>query len=150
MSWRESVNEGHDAGRPLLALHLVGRAAQDAGTSAGTCVQSGGLPVTSIRFSAVEQVERVDHTDDLPGHCSHTKSQLAVTLAFSTDFGGPMHPHFMDAKQTAEYLNMSVTWVYRDAPRQGLAAYRFGAGRNAKLQFKVADVDAWARQQRLM
>ncbi len=60
-----------------------------------------------------------------------------------------MRPQFMDTKQTAEYLNMSVTWVYRDAPRLGLAAYKFGTGRNAKLQFKVSDVDAWARQQRL-
>ncbi|MEV1023236.1 helix-turn-helix domain-containing protein [Streptomyces sp. NPDC050264] len=55
----------------------------------------------------------------------------------------------MDTKQTAEYLNMSVTWVYRDASRLGLTAYKFGTGRNAKLQFKVSDVDAWARQQRL-
>ncbi|WP_327657096.1 helix-turn-helix transcriptional regulator [Streptomyces sp. NBC_00483] len=60
-----------------------------------------------------------------------------------------MPPQFMDAKQTSEYLNMSVTWVYRDAPRLGLAAYKFGTGRNAKLQYKVSDVDAWARQQRL-
>ncbi|MFE1955666.1 hypothetical protein ACFW9D_34955 [Streptomyces sp. NPDC059524] len=42
----------------------------------------------------------------------------------------------MDAKQTAEYLNMSITWVYRDAPRLGLPAFKFGTGRNAKLQFK--------------
>ncbi|MFD8565911.1 hypothetical protein [Streptomyces sp. NPDC059639] len=55
----------------------------------------------------------------------------------------------MNAKQTAEYLDMSVTRVYRDAPRLGLAVYKFGAGRNVKLQFKVSDVDAWARQQRL-
>ncbi|MEU6663979.1 helix-turn-helix domain-containing protein [Streptomyces sp. NPDC046821] len=60
-----------------------------------------------------------------------------------------MRPQFMDARQTAEYLNMSVTWVYRDAPRLGLAAHKFGAGRNAKLQFKVSEVDAWARQQRM-
>lgn len=55
----------------------------------------------------------------------------------------------MDARQTAECLNMSITWVYRDAPRMGLCPYKFGAGRNAKLQFKVRDLDAWARQQRL-
>ncbi|MGW3071662.1 helix-turn-helix domain-containing protein [Kitasatospora sp. NPDC001132] len=60
-----------------------------------------------------------------------------------------MPEQFMSAKQTAEYLNMSVVWVYREAPRAGLVAYRFGGGRNAKLQFKVSEVQAWVRQQRL-
>ncbi|MET8210438.1 helix-turn-helix domain-containing protein [Streptomyces sp. NPDC005373] len=78
-----------------------------------------------------------------------TKSHPVLTLFSRTSIGGRMPPRFMDAKQTAEYLNMSLTWVYRDAPRLGLAVYKFGAGRNAKLQFKVSDVDAWARQQRL-
>ncbi|MEV6210442.1 helix-turn-helix domain-containing protein [Kitasatospora sp. NPDC051914] len=54
----------------------------------------------------------------------------------------------MDAKQTAEYLNMSVPWVYREAARVGLVPYRFGRGRNAKPQFKVVEVQAWIKQQR--
>ncbi|MFI7361388.1 helix-turn-helix domain-containing protein [Streptomyces sp. NPDC050149] len=53
----------------------------------------------------------------------------------------------MDVKQVGEYLNMSVQWVYREAPKVGLKPYRFGNGRNAKIQFKVADVQAWVRQQ---
>lgn len=56
---------------------------------------------------------------------------------------------FMDVKQTAEYLNMSVPWVYREAPRPGLPTYRFGRGRNAKIQFKVSEVEAWVKQQRI-
>ncbi|MFF7474683.1 hypothetical protein [Streptomyces sp. NPDC008092] len=60
-----------------------------------------------------------------------------------------MPTQFMNAKQTAEYLNMSITWVYRDAPKLGLVPYKFGSGRSAKLQFKIADVQAWARQQKL-
>ncbi|MZD05858.1 hypothetical protein GTW43_12290 [Streptomyces sp. SID5785] len=80
---------------------------------------------------------------------SRAKSLIEPTMTAHAADGGPMRPQFMDAKQTAEYLNMSVTWVYRDAPRLGLAAYKFGVGRNAKLQFKISDVDAWARQQRL-
>ncbi|WP_316527579.1 helix-turn-helix transcriptional regulator [Kitasatospora brasiliensis] len=60
-----------------------------------------------------------------------------------------MSEQFMSAKQAAEYLNMSVAWVYREAPRVGLVPYRFGSGRNAKLQFKVSEVQAWVRQQRL-
>ena len=53
-----------------------------------------------------------------------------------------MPAQFMDARQTAEYLNMSLTWVYRDAPGLGLVPYKFGRGRNAKLQFKISDVQA--------
>ncbi|MFI9274631.1 hypothetical protein ACIGXM_28575 [Kitasatospora sp. NPDC052896] len=60
-----------------------------------------------------------------------------------------MAEQFMSVKQTAVNLNMSVAWVYREAPRVGLIAYRFGSGRNAKLQFKVAEVQSWVRQQRL-
>ncbi|MFB7124594.1 helix-turn-helix domain-containing protein [Kitasatospora sp. NPDC056273] len=60
-----------------------------------------------------------------------------------------MTSQFMTVKQTAELLNMSVQWVYREAPRAGLAPYRFGSGRNAKLQFKVTEVNAWVKQQRM-
>ncbi|MEU6973888.1 helix-turn-helix domain-containing protein [Kitasatospora aureofaciens] len=60
-----------------------------------------------------------------------------------------MQPQFMDVKQTAEYLNMSVPWVYREAPRLGLLPYKFGRGPNAKLQFKVSELQAWVRQQRM-
>ncbi|CAN3978182.1 helix-turn-helix domain-containing protein [Kitasatospora purpeofusca] len=59
-----------------------------------------------------------------------------------------MVQQFMSVKETAEYLNMSVPWVYRDAARVGLVPYRFGRGRNAKLQFKVSEVQAWVKQQR--
>ncbi|WP_206505974.1 helix-turn-helix domain-containing protein [Streptomyces chrestomyceticus] len=57
--------------------------------------------------------------------------------------------HFMNAQQTAEYLNMSITWLYRDAARSGLVPYKFGRGRNAKIQFKVTDVRAWVQQQKM-
>lgn len=55
----------------------------------------------------------------------------------------------MSVKETAEYLNMSVTWVYREAPKLGMAPYKFGRGRNAKVQFRLSEVKAWAMQQRL-
>ncbi|WP_323447629.1 helix-turn-helix domain-containing protein [Streptomyces yaizuensis] len=55
----------------------------------------------------------------------------------------------MDVKETAEYLNMSVTWIYKEAPRSGLTPYKFGRGRNAKIQFKVSEVQGWVRQQKL-
>ncbi|ROR46378.1 helix-turn-helix domain-containing protein [Kitasatospora cineracea] len=59
-----------------------------------------------------------------------------------------MAPQFMDARQTAEYLNVSLSWLYREAAGVGLVAYRFGRGRNAKIRFKVSEVRAWTRQQR--
>ncbi|MFJ4795130.1 helix-turn-helix transcriptional regulator [Kitasatospora purpeofusca] len=60
-----------------------------------------------------------------------------------------MVQQFMGVKEIAEYLNMSVPWVYREAARLGLVPNRFGCGRNAKLQFKVSEVQAWVKQQRL-
>lgn len=60
-----------------------------------------------------------------------------------------MGPHLMDAHQTARFLNMSLTWVYRDARRCGLKAYKLGNGKNAKIQFKTADVMRWLEQQRI-
>ena len=60
-----------------------------------------------------------------------------------------MGPHLMDAQQTAQFLNMSLTWIYRDAPRCGLKGYKLGGGRNAKLQFKTAEVIKWLEQQRM-
>ncbi|AUY53564.1 hypothetical protein C2142_37255 [Streptomyces sp. CB01881] len=60
-----------------------------------------------------------------------------------------MTQQFMSAKETAKFLNMSLPWVYREASGAGLVPYRFGCGRNAKLQFKVSEVQAWVKQQRL-
>ncbi|MFJ4343489.1 helix-turn-helix domain-containing protein [Streptomyces sp. NPDC088915] len=61
----------------------------------------------------------------------------------------PVDRNFMSVKETAKYLNMSVPWVYREAAHVGLLPYRFGSGRNSKLQFKVAEFQAWVKQQRL-
>ncbi|MDD9380450.1 helix-turn-helix domain-containing protein [Streptomyces sp. ZAF1911] len=54
----------------------------------------------------------------------------------------------MTAKELAEHLNMSLVWVYRDAARSGLTPYKFGTGRNAKIQFKVSEVQTWIGQHR--
>ncbi|MEU3712150.1 helix-turn-helix domain-containing protein [Streptomyces catenulae] len=60
-----------------------------------------------------------------------------------------MAVQFMDVKQTAEFLSVSVQWLYREAPRTGLASYKFGVGRNAKIRFKRSEVEVWVRQQRI-
>ncbi|MEU9230319.1 helix-turn-helix domain-containing protein [Streptomyces massasporeus] len=56
----------------------------------------------------------------------------------------------MDIKETAEYLNVSVSWLYKNAKRSGLAIYRFGPGSNAKIRFKVSEVESWVKQQQVM
>ncbi|WP_424852494.1 helix-turn-helix domain-containing protein [Streptomyces sp. SAI-170] len=61
-----------------------------------------------------------------------------------------MAVRFMDVRETAEYLNVSVSWLYKNSARSGLVAYRFGAGSNAKIRFKTSEVEAWAMQQRVM
>ncbi|MFF4780715.1 helix-turn-helix domain-containing protein [Streptomyces griseorubiginosus] len=57
---------------------------------------------------------------------------------------------FMDVRETAEYLNVSISWLYKNSARSGLATYRFGTGSNAKIRFKVSEVEAWVKQQRVM
>ncbi|MCF0085033.1 hypothetical protein B0E37_00068 [Streptomyces sp. MH192] len=39
-----------------------------------------------------------------------------------------MLTQFMGESRAAEYLNVSLTWVYRDAPRPGLIPYKFWRG----------------------
>ncbi|MEU2021817.1 helix-turn-helix domain-containing protein [Streptomyces sp. NPDC016469] len=55
----------------------------------------------------------------------------------------------MDVRQVAQYLNMSVPWVYREAAAVGLKADKFGNGSNAKIQFKSSEVQAWVRMRQL-
>ncbi|WP_443055812.1 helix-turn-helix domain-containing protein [Streptomyces sp. NBC_00690] len=54
----------------------------------------------------------------------------------------------MDVRELAAYLNMSVTWTYRHARELGIASYKFGSGRNAKIQFRVSEVKVWVEQQK--
>ncbi|MFJ6701247.1 MULTISPECIES: helix-turn-helix domain-containing protein [unclassified Streptomyces] len=54
----------------------------------------------------------------------------------------------MTAQETAKYLNVSISWIYKNATQVGLNPYRFGAGRNAKIRFKLPEVEAWTKQQR--
>ncbi|AYV25746.1 helix-turn-helix domain-containing protein [Streptomyces goshikiensis] len=61
-----------------------------------------------------------------------------------------MPAQFMTAKELAVHLNMSLPWVYREAARSGLTPYKFGTGRNAKIQFKVSEVQVWIGQQKIL
>ena len=57
---------------------------------------------------------------------------------------------FMSVKEVAEYLNVSTSWIYRNANHSGLIPYRFGVGANAKIRFKASEVEAWVKQQRAL
>lgn len=39
-----------------------------------------------------------------------------------------MLTQFMGESRAAEYLNVSLTWVYRDAPRSGLIPHKLWRG----------------------
>ncbi|MEV5506644.1 helix-turn-helix domain-containing protein [Streptomyces orinoci] len=58
-------------------------------------------------------------------------------------------PILLDARETALLLNVSLSWLYRDAPKQGLRGYKLGGGRNAKIKFKKTDVLKWLEQRRI-
>ncbi|MEU5200941.1 helix-turn-helix domain-containing protein [Streptomyces scabiei] len=56
---------------------------------------------------------------------------------------------FLDVRETAEYLNVSISWLYKNAARSGLAIYRFGTGENSKIRFEVSEIETWVKQQRV-
>ncbi|MFB4193396.1 helix-turn-helix domain-containing protein [Streptomyces carpaticus] len=58
-------------------------------------------------------------------------------------------PVLMDTSEVAMMLNMSMSWVYREAPKLGLKGYKLGRGRNAKILYKRTDVFKWLEQQRI-
>ncbi|MFD4754322.1 helix-turn-helix domain-containing protein [Streptomyces sp. NPDC058426] len=55
----------------------------------------------------------------------------------------------MDTSEVAAMLNMSTSWVYKEASKLGLKGYKFGRGRNAKILYKKAEVFKWLEQQRV-
>ncbi|MFF3501053.1 helix-turn-helix domain-containing protein [Streptomyces sp. NPDC003247] len=60
-----------------------------------------------------------------------------------------MTVQFMSVRETATFLNVSASWIYKNAARAGLAPYKFGSGVNAKIRFRRSDIEAWVRQQRI-
>ncbi|WP_078892584.1 helix-turn-helix domain-containing protein [Streptomyces olivaceus] len=95
--------------------------------------------------------------DPRPGSVRHriTGVPFEVPCAVAgRDDGGDLRVaetgRFMDVKDTAAYLNVSVSWLYKNATRSGLVMYRFGVGMNSKIRFNVAEVEAWVKQQRIM
>ncbi|MGP3756997.1 helix-turn-helix domain-containing protein [Streptomyces sp. IBSNAI001] len=58
-------------------------------------------------------------------------------------------PLLMDTSEVAAMLNMSTSWVYREASKLGLKGYKLGRGRNAKVLYKRAEIFKWLEQQKV-
>ncbi|MET9802501.1 helix-turn-helix domain-containing protein [Streptomyces sp. NPDC006368] len=61
-----------------------------------------------------------------------------------------IEPVLMDTtSEVAAMLNMSTSWVYREASKLGLKGYKLGRGRNAKVLYKRAEIFKWLEQQKI-
>ncbi|MFJ3931641.1 helix-turn-helix domain-containing protein [Streptomyces sp. NPDC090029] len=60
-----------------------------------------------------------------------------------------VEPVLMDTSEVAAMLNMSTSWVYKEASKLGLRGYKLGRGRNAKVLYKRAEVFKWLEQQKI-
>ncbi|MFJ7969657.1 helix-turn-helix domain-containing protein [Streptomyces sp. NPDC096324] len=72
-------------------------------------------------------------------------------LAYRRDHGpsAPTTPRFEGQYEVAAMLNMSTSWVYREASKLGLKGYKFGRSRNSKVLYKRAEVFKWLEQQKI-
>lgn len=60
-----------------------------------------------------------------------------------------VEPVLMDTSEVATLLNMSTSWVYKEASKLGLKGYKLGRGRNAKVLYKKTEVFKWLEQQKI-
>ncbi|WP_437053276.1 helix-turn-helix domain-containing protein [Streptomyces sp. enrichment culture] len=60
-----------------------------------------------------------------------------------------VEPVLMDTSEVAAMLNMSTSWVYREASKLGLKGYKLGRGRNAKVLYKKTEIFKWLEQQKI-
>jgi transposase len=60
-----------------------------------------------------------------------------------------VEPVLMDTSEVAAMLNMSTSWVYREASKLGLKGYKLGRGRNAKVLYKRVEIFKWLEQQKI-
>jgi excisionase family DNA binding protein len=77
-------------------------------------------------------------------------ARASLTLPVSVP---PGHPDYTretySLAQAAAYLCVSATWVYREVAAGQLAHRRHGSGRNARITFSQADLDAWRQSRRV-
>ncbi|MFC8201887.1 helix-turn-helix domain-containing protein [Streptomyces sp. NPDC057298] len=53
---------------------------------------------------------------------------------------------YLGVDEAATYLCVSPRWMYRESGRHGVPRYYFGG----RLRFRVADLDSWAQQQKVV
>ncbi|MEV7496538.1 helix-turn-helix domain-containing protein [Streptomyces sp. ARC12] len=61
----------------------------------------------------------------------------------------PVESILMETSEVAVMLNMSTSWVYREASKLGLKGYKLGRGKNAKVLYKRTEVFKWLEQQKI-
>lgn len=81
-------------------------------------------------------VGQQSHPDETPTNIDLTRRRRSV------------EPVLLDTSEVAAMLNMSTSWIYREASRLGLKGYKLGRGRNAKILYKRADIFKWLEQQK--
>ncbi|MEU7212592.1 helix-turn-helix domain-containing protein [Streptomyces sp. NPDC044989] len=152
------------SGRALLAVELqprcrwFGAAAHLGGFSrqpkaAAAAPQSERNIADDCRLGKPAMLRSIDPEPEPVRH-RITGAPFEVPCAVAgRDDGGDLRvavtDRFMDVKETAAYLNVSVSWLYKNAARSGLVMYKFGVGMNSKIRFNVSDVEAWVKQQRV-
>ncbi|WP_329587051.1 helix-turn-helix domain-containing protein [Streptomyces sp. NBC_01005] len=80
---------------------------------------------------------------------TRTASHQLSSTTYSARERHPVAPVLMDTAEVAIMLNMSVSWVYKEAAKLGLKGYKLGRGRNAKVLYKRTEVFKWLEQQKI-
>ncbi|WP_330461085.1 helix-turn-helix domain-containing protein [Streptomyces sp. NBC_00820] len=83
---------------------------------------------------------------DAEPQISATKTCAALKSPPSHHTGEPI---LMDTSEVATMLNMSTSWVYREASKLGLKGYKLGRGKNAKVLYRRSQVFKWLEQQKV-
>ncbi|MEL5953516.1 helix-turn-helix domain-containing protein [Streptomyces sp. CLV115] len=78
-----------------------------------------------------------------------TPLERKISGTGSTHGKGPVEPALMDSTEVAAMLNMSRSWVYKEASKLGLKGYKLGRGRKAKVLYKKTEVFKWLDQQKI-
>jgi predicted DNA-binding transcriptional regulator AlpA len=121
--------------RLLLALALVG--CNDVRNSARAEREPMPRSRSGQPEGAILPVQPQSHPDEPRSHIDASRRRRDV------------EPVLMDTAEVAAMLNMSTSWVYREASKLGLKGYKLGRGRNAKVLYKRAEIFKWLEQQKI-
>ncbi|MEV5187256.1 helix-turn-helix domain-containing protein [Streptomyces werraensis] len=125
------------AARPVALGGGTGRVSRTFGIrpeqSQSTLPRSGsGQPQ-----GAILPVEPQSHPDETRADIDSSRGRKSV------------EPVLVDTAEVAAMLNMSTSWVYREASKLGLKGYKLGRGRNAKVLYTRAEISKWLERQKI-